>query len=220
MRQVIVAFERQSNCDRLREIIENGGEFSCVVCRTADQVRRAARKLRLDIVVSGFKLGEDSCESLFYDLPQRCSMLMVAPQAQLEVCEGEGIFKLRAPVRRSELMASVRLLSQVAQSATRESSQVAQSASSQMARSATRESSQVARSASRESNQVARGASSQGHSPAQRSQEERELVERAKAVLMGRHGMTEEQAHRFLQKQSMDNGARLTDTARLVLADQ
>ena len=125
-------------------------------------------------------------------------MLMVAPQAQLDLCEGEGIFKLRAPIRRSELMASVRLLSQVAQNATRESSQVAQSASSQ----------------------VARGASSQGRSPAQRSQEERELVERAKAVLMGRHGMTEEQAHRFLQKQSMDNGVRLTDTARLVLADQ
>ena len=119
MRQVIVAFERQSNCDRLREIIENGGEFSCVVCRTADQVRRAARKLGLDIVVCGFKLGEESCESLFYDLPQRCSMLMVAPQAQLDLCEGEGIFKLRAPIRRSELMASVRLLSQVAQGATR-----------------------------------------------------------------------------------------------------
>ncbi|MBD5098254.1 MAG: ANTAR domain-containing protein [Clostridiales bacterium] len=32
--------------------------------------------------------------------------------------------------------------------------------------------------------------------------------------------MTEEQAHRFLQKQSMDNGVRLTDTAKLVLADQ
>lgn len=202
MRQVIVAFERQSNCDRLREIIENGGEFSCVVCRTADQVRRAARKLRLDIVVCGFKLGEESCESLFYDLPQRCSMLMVAPQAQLDLCEGEGIFKLRAPIRRSELMASVRLLSQVAQSATQ----------AVAAGTAGNDASQVARSAARES--------SQGRSPAQRSQEERELVERAKAVLMGRHGMTEEQAHRFLQKQSMDNGARLTDTARLVLADQ
>ena len=203
MRQVIVAFERQSNCDRLREIIENGGEFSCVVCRTADQVRRAARKLRLDIVVCGFKLGEESCESLFYDLPQRCSMLMVAPQAQLDLCEGEGIFKLRAPIRRSELMASVRLLSQVAQSATR--AVVAGTAGND---------------ASQEAALCAARESSQGRSPAQRSQEERELVERAKAVLMGRHGMTEEQAHRFLQKQSMDNGARLTDTARLVLADQ
>ena len=177
MRQVIVAFERQSNCDRIREIIEGGGEFSCVVCRTADQVRRAVRKLRLDIVVCGFKLGEESCETLSYDLPQRCSMLMIAPQAQLELCEAEGIFKLQAPMRRSELMASVRLLAQL--------------------------------------NRPGRD-----HSPARRPLEERELVERAKVVLMDRHGMTEEQAHRFLQKQSMDNGARLADTARLVLADQ
>lgn len=179
MRQVIVAFERQSNCDRLREIIERGGEFSCVPCRTADQVRRAVRKLRLDIVVCGFKLGEESCESLFYDLPQRCSMLMIAPQARLELCEAEGIFKLQAPVRRSELLASVRLLAQ-----------------------------------------LHRPGLDGEKNPAQRSQEERELVAQAKAVLMDRHGMTEEQAHRFLQKQSMDNGARLTDTAKLVLADQ
>jgi response regulator NasT len=35
---------------------------------------------------------------------------------------------------------------------------------------------------------------------------------------MDRYDMTEEQAHRFLQKKSMDNGAKLTDTARMVLA--
>jgi len=177
MRQVIVAFERQSNRDRFREMIEKGGEFSCIVCHTADQVRRAVRKLRLDIVVCGFKLGEESGESLFYDLPQRCVMLMIAPQAQLELCEAEGIFKLQAPVHRSELLASVRLLAQLR-------------------------------------------CSGRGAGPVRRTQEERELVRRAKEVLMDRHGMTEEQAHRFLQKQSMDNGARLTDTAKLVLAEQ
>ena len=175
MRRVIVAFERPSNCDRLREILESTGEFSCVVCRTADQVRRSARKLRLDIVVCGFKLGAESCEALFCDLPQRCSMLMAAPQAQLELCGTEGIFKLRTPVRRSELLASVRLLSQINR------------------------------------------AEGQEHGPAQRSQEERELVERAKAALMDRCGMTEDQAHRFLQKRSMDSGARLAGTARQVL---
>ena len=42
-------------------------------------------------------------------------------------------------------------------------------------------------------------------------------MEQAKAVLMGRDGMTEEQAHRFLQKRSMDQGTRLADTARRVL---
>ena len=34
---------------------------------------------------------------------------------------------------------------------------------------------------------------------------------------MDRHGMSEEQAHRFLQKKSMDSGSRLVQTALLVL---
>ena len=86
MRQVIVAFERQSNCDRLRELLESTGEFSCLTCRSGAQVRRAAHKLRLDLVVCGFKLADESCESLYHDLPQRCLMLMVASRPQLELC--------------------------------------------------------------------------------------------------------------------------------------
>ena len=42
-------------------------------------------------------------------------------------------------------------------------------------------------------------------------------MERAKALLMDRNGMTEEQAHRFLQKKSMDSGAKLLQTAQMVL---
>ena len=52
------------------------------------------------------------------------------------------------------------------------------------------------------------------------SEEELALIREAKALLMDRHGMTEEQAHRFLQKQSMDSGAKLADTARAVLGEQ
>jgi response regulator NasT len=51
----------------------------------------------------------------------------------------------------------------------------------------------------------------------QRSEEEQALIEQAKAVLVGRHDMTEEQAHRFLQKKSMDSGVRLAQTAQMVL---
>lgn len=54
----------------------------------------------------------------------------------------------------------------------------------------------------------------------QRSQAEAALVAQAKALLMDRHGMTEAQAHRFLQKRSMDSGRRLADMARLVLEEE
>ncbi len=51
-----------------------------------------------------------------------------------------------------------------------------------------------------------------------RSADETRIVERAKLFLMERYRMTEEQSHRFLQKRSMDTGAKLADTARAVLA--
>jgi hypothetical protein len=50
-----------------------------------------------------------------------------------------------------------------------------------------------------------------------RTPEEIKLIEDAKALLMSRNNLTEEQAHRFLQKKSMDNGTKLTDTAMVIL---
>ncbi len=52
-----------------------------------------------------------------------------------------------------------------------------------------------------------------------RSAPEEELVNRAKKLLMERGGMKEGEAHRALQKQSMDRGARLSQTARQVIAE-
>ncbi|MHB1452891.1 MAG: ANTAR domain-containing response regulator [Saccharofermentanales bacterium] len=50
-----------------------------------------------------------------------------------------------------------------------------------------------------------------------RSSEEVRLIEDAKNILISRNNLTEEQAHRFLQKKSMDSGCRLTDTARAII---
>lgn len=51
----------------------------------------------------------------------------------------------------------------------------------------------------------------------QRSDEEWAVVERAKHILIERNGMSEEQAHRFLQKKSMDSGVKLVQTAQMIL---
>lgn len=52
----------------------------------------------------------------------------------------------------------------------------------------------------------------------ERSAEENDLTERAKLFLMEYYHMTEPQAHRFIQKRSMDTGAKLTETAKLILS--
>lgn len=42
------------------------------------------------------------------------------------------------------------------------------------------------------------------------------LITEAKALLMERNHMTEEEAHRYLQKTSMDNGTSLVETAEMI----
>lgn len=50
-----------------------------------------------------------------------------------------------------------------------------------------------------------------------RGPDDEKIIDRAKLYLMEKYHMTEEQAHRFIQKRSMDTGARFADTARLIL---
>jgi response regulator NasT len=43
------------------------------------------------------------------------------------------------------------------------------------------------------------------------------MIDRAKRGLMKKNRMTEEEAHRYLQKTSMDSGTGLTETAQMIL---
>lgn len=54
--------------------------------------------------------------------------------------------------------------------------------------------------------------------PRERSEEEQKLIRRAKEVLMSRNHMTEEEAHKYMQKCSMDSGTNIVETAQMVLA--
>ena len=52
----------------------------------------------------------------------------------------------------------------------------------------------------------------------ERSQEEKETLQKAKEVLMERNHMTEEEAHRYIQKSSMDSGTGLVEAAQMMLS--
>ena len=54
--------------------------------------------------------------------------------------------------------------------------------------------------------------------PKPRSAEDVQIMEKAKAVLMERNGFSEEEAHRYIQKRSMDNGTGLVETAQMILS--
>ena len=160
MEKIIVAFESEKTALRVKELLEGGGAAACLVCRTADQVRRAINKLPVPAVVCGYKLGDQTAELFFEDLPLSCAMLVLAHQDRLDLLGNDDIFRLPSPVSRGDLLAAGRPC---------------------------------------------------------HSGEDRRLIDRAKALLMDRHGITEEQAHYYLQKKSMDSRTKLAQTARLVL---
>ncbi|MDY3929744.1 MAG: ANTAR domain-containing protein [Clostridia bacterium] len=53
--------------------------------------------------------------------------------------------------------------------------------------------------------------------PHKRDGTEKEIIENAKMILMKKNMMTEQQAHRFIQKRSMDTGSKMVDTAKFIV---
>ncbi|SFR80097.1 ANTAR domain-containing response regulator [Anaeromicropila populeti] len=52
----------------------------------------------------------------------------------------------------------------------------------------------------------------------QRSSEDRATIDKAKAILMDRNNMSEEDAHRYIQKTSMDSGTNMVETAEMIIS--
>ena len=89
---MVVAFEGEKNGRRLKELLESSGTAACLLCRSADQVKRLVRQQRLTA-------GE---------LPGFCTVLLLAPRGLLElVPERPGLLRLSAPAGRRELLAAV-----------------------------------------------------------------------------------------------------------------
>lgn len=54
--------------------------------------------------------------------------------------------------------------------------------------------------------------------PKERNEKEAALIKAAKELLMARNNMTEEEAHRYIQKCSMDSSTNMVETAQMVLS--
>ena len=57
-----------------------------------------------------------------------------------------------------------------------------------------------------------------GQDTAGRSQKETRIITKAKELLMERNGMSESEAHRYIQKCSMDSGTNMVETAQMVIS--
>jgi response regulator NasT len=176
MNHILVAFSGEKTRQRMTDIFETTGIRVSAACGSGAEVLRWCGRMSGGVILSGYKLYDMMAEELFENLPPGFSMLLLATEGQLECCENEEICKLSAPVSRSELVDSVRMLL---------------------------------------------GQTEAELAPVPiRSSEDKQMITKAKELLMTRNCMTEEQAHRFIQKRSMDTGAKMIQTALMILDGQ
>lgn len=174
MDRIVVAFANEEAQRRILRLLESEGCSPAACCAAGAEVIRTVHKLGSAIVVCGFKLRDMTASDLAADLRQSAVLLAVSSAVNLDLCEGENLYKLPTPVRRSDFFATLDLLRQFEEKHLH-------------------------------------------HPPPKRREADQQLIQKAKELLMDVNRMTEAEAHRFLQKRSMDAGLKMAETAQLII---
>lgn len=110
MDRVIVAFTGEETRRRVLRLLAAGGWEAVAVCASGAEVLRAVRQLGSAVVICGFRLPDMTADSLAADLRGRAVLLVAAKPNYLELCGGENLYKLAAPISQPDFFATVRLL--------------------------------------------------------------------------------------------------------------
>ncbi len=188
MKNIIVAFTDHPTAQKIRTILTCNGFVVAGVCTSGAQVLSLARRLQEGgVILCSSKFHDMNTEFLAEQLSSEYDFLMLLHSNEGIMDGDRGIYSLQLPLRKSDLLASVRMLLTTGRM----------------------------RSAPAEPED--REAGTRREEKTERSPADKQLIDKAKVVLMERNNLSEDQAHRFLQKCSMDNGKKLTDTARAII---
>ena len=174
MDRIVVAFANEEAQRRILRLLESDGYVPAACCATGSEAIRTVRKLGSAIVICGFKLRDMTATDLAADLRGTAVLLVVSSAVNLDMCEGENLYKLATPAARSDFFATLDMLRRFEEK-------------------------------------------NLHHPPPKRKEEEQKLIRTAKELLMDVNRMTEAEAHRFLQKRSMDSGMKLAEMAQYII---
>ena len=108
-----MAFGQADGCNAIAGLLEKSGIPVRYRCRSGQEVIRAVKKMGGGVVVCGCRLPDMTADQLYAELRDLAFFLVVARPAQLELCEGEELFRLAMPVHAGELAGSVSMLLQL-----------------------------------------------------------------------------------------------------------
>ena len=188
MTGIVVVFPRMEDARGIRNLLVRSGFSVHAVCTTGGQAISSLEDLNDGIVISGYKLADMMYLELKECLPKGFAMLLLATRQHLAECETGDITCLPMPLKVYELVDTVLK---------------AKALDDHTMRMLER--------------QCDRDRKRRREEPRERSSEEKELIARAKALLMEKRSMTEIQAHKYLQKCSMDSGRSIVESAQMIL---
>lgn len=110
MNHILVAFAGEKTRQRMTDIFESTGIRVSAACCSGAEVLRWTSRMSGGVVLCGYRLLDMMADELYESLPPGFSMLLLATQMELESCGHPEICKLSAPVQRSELVDSIRML--------------------------------------------------------------------------------------------------------------
>lgn len=109
MERIIVAFSGEETRRRVLRMLSAEG-WEAASCATGAEVLRLVRRMGSAVIVCGFRLGDMTADSLAADLRGLAVLLVIAKAAYLELCGGENLYKLPAPIVPPDFFATLRLL--------------------------------------------------------------------------------------------------------------
>lgn len=173
MTRIVVANSRLEAAKKIAFVLRSAGLPVAGVCTSGARAAEYTRDGNCIVVSGGYLTDLPAIR-----LPQLCGrgtdFLFLLRGEELPAFENSEYLRLRLPLVKADLVASVNLL--------------------------------------------VRFQEPPGKSAVSNPEDERILLERAKGLLMDRHGFTEKQAHRFLQKKSMETRRKLPESAKLTLS--
>lgn len=195
MKGIIIAFSRLEDGRNIRRALERNGFEDMVLCQTGAQALREAAFLERGLLICGVRLKDMHCTQLREYLPPGVELLVVGTEARLADCPPD-LMSVTAPVRVYELANTVGMM-------------LGRNVPEKRKKQEGRAGSVLGKPG---------GGSPESVRPTKtRSEADQRAIRQAKELLMERNRLTEEGAHRYLQKRSMETGRTMAESARMVL---
>lgn len=192
MRQIIIAIHNQDMAQKIKTLLEKAGLSVAGICGSGAQVLSMASSCPDGgVIISPLQLPDMPLQQLLRLIPETFDYLVLIKSGQQEIVTGPGIYSLSVPVNGSLLIQWARQLL--------EQRQIKAAASTSGYR-------------KKPAADVDTGRPLHG-----RNSEEQKLIEQAKYLLINRRKISEQEAHRYMQKKSMQSGLRLVDLAIRIL---